>query len=101
MLNEGPPRTRARRPSLASCRQLFLQFSVGTENLFTLPGAEIFEFCRKFSIGGSQNTDRIERRIFGTGFAAGDCRRKAVRQLTTATADGTVAALAALAYLDA
>lgn len=33
-------------------------------------------------------------------FAAGDCRRKVVRQLTTATADGTVAALAALAYLD-
>lgn len=28
-------------------------------------------------------------------FAAGDCRRKSVRQLTTATADGTVAALAA------
>ena len=28
-------------------------------------------------------------------FAAGDCRQKAVRQLTTATADGTVAALAA------
>ncbi len=27
-------------------------------------------------------------------FAAGDCRRKSVRQLTTATADGTVAALA-------
>ncbi len=28
-------------------------------------------------------------------FAAGDCRRKTVRQLTTAAADGTVAALAA------
>ncbi len=34
-------------------------------------------------------------------FAAGDCRTKTVRQLTTATADGTVAALAAIAYLDA
>lgn len=33
-------------------------------------------------------------------FAAGDCRQKEVRQLTTATADGTVAALAALAYLE-
>ncbi|MBQ9132137.1 MAG: FAD-dependent oxidoreductase, partial [Clostridia bacterium] len=33
-------------------------------------------------------------------FAAGDCRSKQVRQLTTATADGTVAALAALEYLD-
>lgn len=32
-------------------------------------------------------------------FVAGDCRTKAVRQLTTAAADGTVAALAACAYL--
>ena len=34
-------------------------------------------------------------------FAAGDGRQKQVRQLTTATADGTVAALSAVAYLDA
>ncbi|MBR2721215.1 MAG: thioredoxin-disulfide reductase [Clostridia bacterium] len=34
-------------------------------------------------------------------FAAGDCRTKEVRQLTTATADGTVAAISAIAYLDA
>lgn len=33
-------------------------------------------------------------------FVAGDCRRKAIRQLTTATADGTVAALAACDYVD-
>lgn len=33
-------------------------------------------------------------------FAAGDCRSKAVRQLTTAAADGSVAALAACKYLD-
>lgn len=33
-------------------------------------------------------------------FVAGDCRSKKVRQLTTATADGSVAALAACAYLD-
>ena len=31
-------------------------------------------------------------------FAAGDCRTKSVRQLTTAAADGAVAALAAVAY---
>lgn len=31
-------------------------------------------------------------------FTAGDCRTKAVRQLTTAAADGAVAALAAAAY---
>lgn len=33
-------------------------------------------------------------------FTAGDCRRKKVRQLTTAAADGSVAALAACAYID-
>lgn len=33
-------------------------------------------------------------------FAAGDCRTKSIRQLTTAAADGTVAALAACSYVD-
>lgn len=33
-------------------------------------------------------------------FAAGDCRAKQVRQLTTAVADGAVAALAACRYID-
>ncbi len=34
-------------------------------------------------------------------FVAGDCRAKTVRQVTTAAADGAVAALAACSYLDA
>lgn len=34
-------------------------------------------------------------------FAAGDCRTKEVRQLTTAAADGAVAALAAVKYINA
>lgn len=33
-------------------------------------------------------------------FVAGDCRNKRIRQITTATADGAVAALAACRYLD-
>ena len=33
-------------------------------------------------------------------FVAGDCRQKAIRQVTTAPADGAVAALAACRYLD-
>ncbi len=33
-------------------------------------------------------------------YVAGDCRSKSVRQVTTATADGAVAALAACAYVD-
>lgn len=34
-------------------------------------------------------------------FVAGDCRSKKIRQVTTAVADGSVAALAACSYLDA
>ena len=34
-------------------------------------------------------------------YVAGDCRSKHIRQLTTAVADGTVAATAACEYLDA
>ena len=34
-------------------------------------------------------------------FVAGDCRTKQIRQITTATADGAVAALAACAFIDA
>ena len=33
-------------------------------------------------------------------FAAGDCRVKRIRQVTTATADGTIAALGAINYID-
>ncbi len=33
-------------------------------------------------------------------FVAGDCRRKGVRQITTATADGAVSAVAACRYID-
>ena len=34
-------------------------------------------------------------------FVAGDCRAKAVRQVTTAAADGTISAIAACRYIDA
>mgnify|MGYP003321273197 CR=1 FL=1 len=33
-------------------------------------------------------------------FVAGDCRTKRIRQVTTATADGAIAALAACRYID-
>ena len=33
-------------------------------------------------------------------FVAGDCRTKKIRQLTTASADGAIAALAASSYID-
>ena len=34
-------------------------------------------------------------------YVAGDCRKKNIRQITTATADGATAALAACRYIDA
>jgi len=40
-----------------------------------------------------------ESRLEGV-FVAGDCRTKAIRQVTTATADGAVAALAACRFID-
>ena len=42
-------------------------------------------------------SDNMQTNIPGI-FAAGDCRVKEVRQLTTACADGAVAALAAVQY---
>lgn len=42
---------------------------------------------------------RPETKIEGI-FVAGDCRTKSVRQVTTATADGAVAALAACSFVD-
>ena len=33
-------------------------------------------------------------------FVAGDCRTKTIRQLTTASSDGTIAGLAACEYID-
>lgn len=47
----------------------------------------------------ADETCRPESRLPGV-FVAGDCRTKAIRQVTTAAADGTVAALAACRYLD-
>ncbi|MBR7165817.1 MAG: FAD-dependent oxidoreductase [Clostridia bacterium] len=46
--------------------------------------------------------DSGENCLTGTAgvFVAGDCRKKGVRQVTTATADGATAAIAACRYLD-
>ena len=44
--------------------------------------------------------DCIPKTEFSGVFVAGDCRPKSVRQVTTAAADGSVAALAACRYVD-
>ncbi len=44
-------------------------------------------------------TENCQTKVAGI-FVAGDCRTKEIRQVTTATADGAVAALAACRYVD-
>ena len=64
------------------------------------PDTEAFRNLTALSEQGYINAD--ERCLTDTEgvFVAGDCRTKGVRQITTATADGAVAALAACAYID-
>jgi len=50
--------------------------------------------------GGFVLTDADCKTSCAGVFAAGDCRQKKVRQLTTATADGTIAALSAVEFLE-
>ena len=50
--------------------------------------------------GGYIKTDRNMATNLPGVFAAGDCRGKAVRQLTTAVGDGAVAGLAACRWVD-
>ena len=48
---------------------------------------------------GYVNSDNIETNVEGI-FVAGDVRKKSVRQLTTATSDGTIAAIKTIEYLN-
>ena len=59
-------------------------------------------FADLAALTGQGYFDADETCLTGTPgvFVAGDCRAKSVRQITTAAADGAVAALAACKYLD-
>ena len=59
-------------------------------------------FSEYTELDGTGYADSDEKCLTKTPgvFVAGDCRKKSVRQLTTAVADGSVAALAACAYID-
>lgn len=70
------------------------------EAVGTVPQNRAFADAVTLDEGGFILTDEDCRTATDGVFAAGDCRSKRVRQLTTATADGTVAALAAVEYLD-
>ena len=58
-------------------------------------------FSKLLQLDGRGYADSDERCLTATPgiFVAGDCRKKEVRQLTTAAADGAVAALAACEYI--
>lgn len=64
------------------------------------PNLKIFDHLIDLDMGGYADSDESCTTKTEGVFVAGDCRRKSVRQLTTATADGTVAALAACEYVD-
>ena len=63
-----------------------------------LPKNEIFAELVDLDAGGFIKVENCETSRDGI-FAAGDCKTKEVRQLTTAAADGAVAALAAVKYI--
>ena len=79
------------------------ELRIPVDGLFVAIGLEPENrpFAGVARLNGYGYIDADEACLTGTPgvFAAGDCRSKAVRQLTTAVADGTVAALAALSYL--
>ena len=77
---------------------------ISVEGLFVAIGhkPDIGKFADLVGIDAAGYADSGEDCLTATPgvFAAGDCRKKTVRQLTTAVADGAVAALAACSYLD-
>ena len=73
------------------------------EGLFVAVGhqPDLGAFASLLALDRTGYADSAEDCLTGTPglFVAGDCRKKSVRQLTTAAADGAVAALAAVQYL--
>lgn len=77
---------------------------IAADGMFVAIGLEpenaVFsELCELDCHGYINSDESCTTRTAGV-FAAGDCRRKSVRQVSTATADGAVAALAACRYID-
>lgn len=62
------------------------------------PFANVVELDERGYVAAGE--DCLPRAKYEGIFVAGDCRTKAIRQVTTATADGAVAALAACRYVD-
>ena len=65
-----------------------------------IPQNEPFANVVKLNSYGYADTDESCTTTTPGIFVAGDCRSKKIRQVTTAAADGAIAALAACDYLD-
>ena len=76
-----------------ACDAVFLAIGLAPEN-------QIFSHMAKLNAYGYLDSGEDCLTITPGVFAAGDCRSKKIRQLTTAVGDGAVAALAACSYLD-
>ncbi|MBQ3280014.1 MAG: FAD-dependent oxidoreductase [Clostridia bacterium] len=81
------------RAEAVACDGLFVAIGLIPENEAFRPLADLNAW------GYFDSDEKCETRTPGV-FVAGDCRSKAVRQLTTAAGDGAVAALAACRYID-
>ena len=64
-----------------------------------IPANEIFKNIITLDKYGYIESENMKTNIEGI-FVAGDCRTKSVRQVTTATSDGTIAAINAITYLN-
>jgi len=84
---------KAGRAEAVACDGLFVAIGLIPENEAFRPLADLNAW------GYFDSNEKCETRTPGV-FVAGDCRSKAVRQLTTAAGDGAVAALAACRYID-
>jgi thioredoxin reductase (NADPH) len=80
------------------------QKDVELDGLFVAIGLEPKNsaFAEVAALDGNGYFDSDESCVTKTEgiFIAGDCRKKSIRQITTASADGAVAALAACRYID-
>ena len=76
------------------CDGMFIAIGLIPEN------APFAELCELNDYGYFDTDESCETKTAGI-FVAGDCRSKRIRQVTTASADGAVAALAACRYIDA
>ena len=84
---------KAGRAEAVACDGPFVAIGLIPENEAFRPLADLNAW------GYFDSDEKCETRTPGV-FVAGDCRSKAVRQLTTAAGDGAVAALAACRYID-